>query len=409
MTTPATPPPHDEISLRDLYLVVRRNLLAIMAAAAIAALVVGVATSTRPASFEAEATTAVARAPISVQQEVGLAFRPELDVTYDTYQTLAYSRGVLEQVAERVPDAGGTLPGSRDTFTLERLAGSANQPSSLLAVAHRVRSGDAGIAAELATVWASVTIETVRTLLNENLDAIERITSDGVLGAGERLAAADAALREVREAQDVQSDPQWLARLQGRLASLDVLADDVARAIRAREAEAASLRERTSAGGDELVVLTDSPDVGLSLVGALWATEARLAALHAEGEAIGEQRDALRLEIAESAPSVARYQADLVRRSRELAQAQRAFDALADIEPTVAYVAQLAPTGARLLSEAAVPSHPEPQRAVLASVIAAVIAGFVSVVFVLLREAVRDPSVSIEERMGGSARGRRIT
>ena len=388
---PPTPPPNDEISLRELYLVVRRHALVIVAFAASVALLVFVVVALRPASFEAEATTAVVRAPISVQQESGLAFRPELDVSYDTYRTLAFSRGVFDRVVAAVPGAGLSSSEMRDAVSLERLAGAANQPTSLLAVAHRARRGDPQIAAELATAWATVTIETVRTLLNDNLDAIERITIDEVASAGRALEAADQDLRELREAQDGISDQRRLTNLQARLNDVEVRADEIERSLRSREAEAASLATRVAEHGDEFVVLSDSPDVALTVAGSIWATEARLAALEAELEIVESQRERLRAEIAALSSRVVRYQSDLERLTRRVDQAQRGYTTLANIEPTVAYVAQLAPTGARVLAEAAVPNRPAARNTVVTTVLAGVVAGFVALGLVLLREAVRDP------------------
>jgi uncharacterized protein involved in exopolysaccharide biosynthesis len=391
MTMPPAPPPNDEVSLRELYLVVRRHVWAIVVFAAAVALLVFAVVALRPASYEAEATTAVARAPISVQQESGLAFRPELDVSFDTYQTLAFSRGVFERVLAAVPAAELSSSEIRDAVSLERLAGAANQPTALLAVAHRARHGDPQVAADLATAWATVTIDTVRTLLNDNLDAIERITIDGVASASRAVEAAEQDLRDLRESQDGVSDQRRLTSLQARLNDLDVRADEIARSLRSREAEAASLATRVAEGGDEFVVLSDSPEVALTVAGSLWATEARLAALRAELEIVEAQRERLRAEIAALSTSVVRYQSDLDRLARRAEQAQRGYTTLANIEPTVAYVAQLAPTGARVLAEAAVPNRPASRNVIVTTVLAGVVAGFAALVIVLLREAVRDP------------------
>jgi uncharacterized protein involved in exopolysaccharide biosynthesis len=391
MTMPPAPPPNDEVSLRELYLVVRRHVWAIVVFAAAVALLVFAVVALRPASYEAEATTAVARAPISVQQESGLAFRPELDVSFDTYQTLAFSRGVFERVLAAVPAAELSSSEIRDAVSLERLAGAANQPTALLAVAHRARHGDPQVAADLATAWATVTIDTVRTLLNDNLDAIERITIDGVASASRAVEAAEQDLRDLRESQDGVSDQRRLTSLQARLNDLDVRADEIARSLRSREAEAASLATRVAEGGDEFVVLSDSPEVALTVAGSLWATEARLAALRAELEIVEAQRERLRAEIAALSTSVVRYQSDLDRLARRAEQAQRGYTTLANIEPTVAYVAQLAPTGARVLAEAAVPNRPASRNVIGTTVLAGVVAGFAALVIVLLREAVRDP------------------
>jgi uncharacterized protein involved in exopolysaccharide biosynthesis len=400
MSMPPTRPPNDEVSLRELYLVVRAQAFAIVVFVAVVAVVVYAAVATRPVSYVAESTAAVSRAPISVQEEAGLVFRPELDVTYDTYQTLANSRGVLERVFEAVPAATLSLAAAGEAFSLERLAGSANQPSNLLAVAHRVRHGDAEVAAELATAWSAITIETVRALLNENLTAIERITTDGVAIARSNLEAAEDALGDLVTNQGGMPLPQRLTFVQGRLEELEALEGEITRLIRTREAEAASLSGRLVEDREETVVLSEAPEVGLSVAGALWTIEARLAALRAEQEAVAAQRDAFAAEAATLLPDASRFQLDLDRRMRARSQAQRSLDTLTNIEPTVAYVAQLAPTGVRVLSEAAVPTRPQPRNAVVVAALAAVAAAFAALVFVLLREAVRDPAAPVAPRSG---------
>jgi uncharacterized protein involved in exopolysaccharide biosynthesis len=391
MTTATTPPPNDEVSLRELYLIVRRNALGIVAFVSLVAIVVAAVVVTRPAVYRAEATTAVARAPITVEQEFGLAFRPELDVTFEAYHTLAFSRGVLERVIAAVPDADLTLTEARAAFSLERLAGTLAEPSILLAVSHQVMNGQAEQAAELATVWADATLETIRALLNENLEAIDRITSEELAAAGAALERAEEAFRALHEAQDGLADPQRRTHLQVRLSELEWRGDEVTRLISGREAEAASLSERLGDGGDELVVLSDAREVALTVAGAVWAIEAQLASLRAERDTIERQRAALQEELAALVPNVARFQIESQIRGRAVVQAERAFDTLADIGPTVAYAAQVAPTGARILSEAAVPTAPEGRRTGVMAALAAVVAAFAAIVFVLLREAVRAP------------------
>lgn len=389
----------DEVSLRDLYLVVRRSALAIVVVVVAVAVGVYALLATRPATYQAEALATVARAPITVEPEFGLTFRPEIDVTFETYSTLAFSRGVLERVVVTLDDGRTFRANGIDTFTLARLAGPAAQPSSLLAAGHRVVHGEPEVAAALASAWAEVTVDTVRGLLHENLATAGQIAADAVDRAHADLAAADDAVAALRSAQDGSIDPQRRFEAQVRLAALDDRVDELARSLRAREAEATALRARadeagpTGAGGDAgpTVVLGEAPEVPLGITGALWTLEARQAALRAELEAAEEQRAAARAEMARMTAAAARYDADLLRLLRAQEAAQRTYDTVLEIEPTVDYVARLAPTGARVLAEAAVPVVPVPTRAAITAALAAVAAGFAAVVVVLLREAVSDP------------------
>ena len=199
---PRAAPPTDESSLRDLYLVLRRRSPWVVGAALVAGVVAFVVLGARPASYVAEATAVVARAPIEVGLGTGLRFRPEVDLTYDTYQTLAYSRGVLEAVLplHEAADLGRL----REALVLERVAGSANQASGLLAVVHRVRSTDPGRSAAAASAWAAATVATARGLLLENLYAVEAITGEGLSAARARLQTAESELETFRAASGIE-------------------------------------------------------------------------------------------------------------------------------------------------------------------------------------------------------------
>jgi uncharacterized protein involved in exopolysaccharide biosynthesis len=389
----AAAPADGEISLRELYLVLRRRFLWIVVASAVAGAAAFVVVLARPALFLAESTAVVARTPVSVVGESGLLFRPELDITYETYSTLAYSRGVLEAVLTAVPSADMDLVGVREALVLERLAGSANQASSLLAVAHRARTGDAPVAAALATAWTHATIWTVQALLNENLDAVERITSAELELARLGLEQAEQTLREFREANDAAADPGRLAGTRERAAALALRRDEVQRSVAAREAELVSLGSRRDV--TETVALVDAPDVPLTVTGAMWALEARIAGLRAELELLVSQEAQVEEEIGALAASVARVQTTVVGLERAVLRADAEVSVLAAIEPTVAYVAQLAPAGARVLGEAAVPTAPERRPNLLIALLAAVVVGFAGVVVALLAEAVRDPARAV--------------
>ncbi len=386
-------PASDEISLRELYLVLRRRFAWIVAAALVAGVVAYVVLATRPAVFVAEATAVVARTPVSVAGESGLLFQPELDVTYETYTTLAYSRGVLEAVLEAVPEADLSLAGARSALGLERLAGSANQASSLLAVAHRARFGEPSVAATLATEWTRATIATVQALLNENLDAVERITSAELELARIGLDEAEQALRAFREANDAAADPERLTGTRMRSVTLAERRDELERQVVAREAELASLRSRDDP--TETVALADAPEAPLTVAGAIWALEARIASARAELGRLDAQEAAVRTELDALAAAVARVQTTVASLERAIVRADAEVATLAAIEPTVAYVAQLAPAGARVLGEAAVPAEPEGRSTLLVALLALVVVGFAGVVVALLAEAVRDPARAV--------------
>jgi uncharacterized protein involved in exopolysaccharide biosynthesis len=403
-------PPHEEISLRELYLVLRRRVLGIVAVGLLAGVAAFAVVATRSPVYLAEATTVVARAPVEVGG-TGLRFRPEVDITFDTYQTLAFSRAVLEEVLP-IHEASD-LRRLRDALTLERVAGPLNQAPGLLAVAHHARSEDAGRAASAASAWASATIATARRLLLENLDAVETITGAGLASARAELEAAEADLEAYRASSGIESLRALLgvpaAGIPGRLelAIGEVEADLRANrwAATQRAAELTSLRARGEAGDGALeVVLFATPEVLLTIEGAIASLEARAAALAAEEQSLTAILADLERRRAEARAALAEATVGLARRERAATAPLDLLAALTAIEPSVAFVAQIAPAGARVLSEAAVPSAPEPRRLMAVTLLVAVMAGFAAAVAVLLAEAVREPRADREPRTARTAR-----
>jgi uncharacterized protein involved in exopolysaccharide biosynthesis len=100
---------------------------------------------------------------------------------------------------------------------------------------------------------------------------------------------------------------------------------------------------------------------------------------------LSHERDEATAALGEATVTIARLE-------RAVAGPSEVVASLSAIEPTVAYVAQVAPSGARVLSEAVVPSAPESRRRGVVALLVAVAVGFGGVVLALLAEAVRDPA-----------------
>jgi len=398
---PQAPPPPagaaDEISLRELYLVLKRRSPWIGAATLLVALVAFIAMTTRPSVYVAEGTTAVARAPISIEASVGssLRFTPEVTITFETYQTLAFSRGVLEAVlAHHEADDLARLEGA---LTLERIAGTANQPSTFLAVAHSVRSSDPGRAARAAEAWVDATVATVRALMLENLDTLEAITSSALADARANVINAELALEAVWAERAPDALRRHITSLDGAIADLERRRIDLLGERQARSAERdAFAAHQGDTGNSSWVVLMDAPDVAVDLGGALASLDARIAALDAEFEGAAARLEQLRAQRSALALERADVNVAIAELERLLRDATQAVDLLATFEPNVAYVAQVAPSGVRVLSAPSVPTRPEPTRAALIALLAAVVTAFAGVVVALLAEAVRPPSAIVQ-------------
>ena len=387
---PTPAPPSDEISLRELYLVLKRRAPWIVAVAAVAAVAAGLFLVSRAPTYVAEATAVVARAPIEVDLGTSLRFRPEVNLTFDTYQTLAFSRGVLEELAlERSVEVAEL----RRALTLERVTGAANQTTSFLAVAHQVADRDPQRAARLANLWAEATVRRARDLLLENLDAVETITGEGLDAAREALLEAESAFQDYtaqvaiealrsRSVALLESESQVVAGQRDARLSLMQLRSEL---------EVLLAQRRSDGDGSLPVVLTGAPEVTLTLDGAIASVQASVAGLEArldawddEVERLTAERNAVAFELANASVRLGQLQ-------RAVDDQTRQVDALATVEPGVAYVAQVAPSGARVLSAALVPTEAESRRVLLIALLAAVVVGFAGVVVALLAEAVRDP------------------
>jgi uncharacterized protein involved in exopolysaccharide biosynthesis len=104
-------------------------------------------------------------------------------------------------------------------------------------------------------------------------------------------------------------------------------------------------------------------------------------------EAFEQQADALLLEIS-------RLDRERDRLTRELDNARKAYTDVVTLEPVISYLTELAPSNSRVLKEASVPSDPIGPRWMLNTALATVLAGMMALLYVFLREAVREPAAA---------------
>src|SRR5699024_10657086 len=111
----------------------------------------------QPPSYKAESTTLITPLVSSPTFDLGDSDKLSISsggaVSFDSYETLAFSRQALETTVDLVEGFKGTANDFKSMASLERLVGSSSS-SSPLAVSHTVRSDSAELAAELADVWA---------------------------------------------------------------------------------------------------------------------------------------------------------------------------------------------------------------------------------------------------------------
>ncbi len=391
---------NDEISLRDVYLIFRKGLPLIVIAALLAGVLAFVVSSLLPKIYEAETTVLISPPAVNVEGTQNLSFRPSSEVSFEAYETLAESRGVL---AEAVQSIDPELTYADMKGTVKELIGPQGPGQSVpLLVSHKVRDTDPERAAQLADAWANTTLSVVKNSLFANIEPINAVTETSLEPLRTELAKAQGAL-ETFEASDNSEALQ---------ATLNNLAQLIAAAksgvITTSQLSLAQTGEVPQSRNDDPINLESSlkADTQVSLRQEIAAKEAyleslgdsstaqdraELAALQARQALLTEQLSSYESQYQETRQTLA----GLERQRRELAaaleNADEAYQSVLQLQPMIAYVSELSPTNARILSSAStsLPSDPVAPNRLLNTALAVVAVGLLTLVFVFLREAVR--------------------
>jgi len=471
----------DEVSLRDLYLVIRRGLPVILGLAALAGILAFLSNSRREPVYAAESTVLVTPPPIQITGDDDLSFSPSNEVSFETYETLARSQLVLEDAVSRV-EANISPNQLLGMGSISELIGP-QRPDQIvpLSVIHRVRSGNPRLAANLADAWAQSTLEAVRESLFASLSPVDATTEREVARLQREVEAVEARLRTF-EAQD--NGAVLEARLSGltrQIAEGRARLGELSREIAASEARQEALRDQL--GGAPDTATTQNPEAALEVLAAqrelnearrgeasvsvdagsrpgrfgnelsgLAATlgeettrsiqnalEEREAArrgeeqaraqralqttltryalqtdvpegilpllsradlrtetvaadgLRAEQAVLGEELAAYREEAAEIQGQIAGLNQRRSRLERELESALTSYNTVAELQASVSYLTELAPTNARILSSASVPTRPVGPRRAFNTLLATLLGALAGLLFVFLRAAVRSP------------------
>lgn len=395
---PAQPDYADEISLRELYLILRKGLPLILLVSGVTAVAVGIFLSLRSPIYAAESVALVTPPAITVEEVDALSFTPSSEVSFEAYETLANSRGVREAATETLGLTVDELDGGGVTELVAPVRG---QPGSLL-VTHRVRHPDPETAAELSNAWAQATLNTVRSALLANIQPVADITAADAEARRTELASAEQALATFEASETSLSLEATLARLAELIAA-------------ARSEMSMNVGDTLSLQGQDGDVLELTGRNSINLPQAIAATRAELESLETNNaatitinlkraylEGLEAQQAALEDLLAEYQQRYETAQAELAEVERErrtlarnLRLAETAFETTAGLRPIINYVSELSPSNASVLSEASVPTNSDRASALLGALIAAIVAGLLSVLFVFLREAVGSPSSSV--------------
>ncbi|ADI15954.1 GNVR domain-containing protein [Truepera radiovictrix] len=214
MTSPSTPPPAappaEEVSLRDLYLVIVRGLPIILGLALLAGFGAFLLNANRQPVYLAESTVLVTPPPIQIGGGDNLSFSPAYEVSLQTYETLAYSQMVLENAVAQTDLTPQTLAG---LGSLRQLIGP-QRPDQVvpLSVVHRVRNADPELAAQLADAWAQSTLEAVRESLFASLSPVDATTAQEVARLSANVEEVEARYRAfAAEDEGPQLEAQLIA------------------------------------------------------------------------------------------------------------------------------------------------------------------------------------------------------
>jgi uncharacterized protein involved in exopolysaccharide biosynthesis len=414
---------HDEISLRDLYLIVRRGLPLIALVALLAGAAALLYVTVRGPRYQAETTVLINPTPVRIEGSEdarNLVLDVRSDVSWETYQTIAFGRTVLEDTLARLDGSHLTVSGLRGAGNLERLA---SGQQTAMTIAHRVIHEDPEEAVRVANAWAEVTVETVAASLLTSLESIREATDQQMSslterfqnaeerwaefrardesaltearleGITDRLPLAEGRLEQIeRQIASAQGARQALAGLDGGAAAESPADGEGALALLGAEGSlprstiaelTALLRQEGVAGEASLVTLVRQVE--------LQRLTADLAGLLAERGATERQIVDLRAQAEELRARHARLVLERDRLRQQLASTQAAHAELAALEPVISYVNQLAPTNTRVLNAASVPTEAVGPRRMLVTTMAAAVGAMLALLFVFLRAAVAEP------------------
>jgi uncharacterized protein involved in exopolysaccharide biosynthesis len=272
--------------------------------------------------------------------------------------------------------------------------------SAPLLVSHTVRDTDPERAAQLADAWANTTLTAVRNSLFANIEPINDVTVQALEPLRTELATARGAL-EAFEASDnseslqatLNTLSQLIASARSGLVTTSQLS--LAQTGEIPQGRSAINLESTldSATQVNLAQEIAAQEAYIASLGATATAQDRadLAALQARQQALQEQLSSYEQEFQATRQTLASLERQRRELESALENAEEAYQSVLRLQPMIAYVSELSPTNARVLSSAtmSIPSEPVAPNRLLNTALATVIVGLLTLVFVFLREAIR--------------------
>jgi len=418
----------DEISLRELYLILKRGAVGIVLTALLAGAAAFIYLTSRPAVYQASATVQVSSPQPAGAGTEAAGLVPQVSLGSQTYTALANGSAVL---------AAAFGPAAPDAAELRRLAGTlqlksidaANQPRGHLTVEHTARAATADLAADNANAWAAASAAAARATLGAT---VERSLAAATTELEARRAELDAAqarwtdfarddarvsLRSQIEQLALQqaATRSRLAELNAKIAASSAQQGLLAAGIGAREGRttvvlADQLRALTDAGvlpaaeseallaglgqlppgltvgGQDLLTLVDRARLE-GVTSSLTAQVAERAALEDAAEEAEATAAALRDRLAELESRAAEPQA-------ALALARQAYDRVAAAIPLLTLQQRMIADAAQVVVVAAPPLEPINGGRLTITAATVLVAALLATLVVFLRAAVAAPTAA---------------
>lgn len=456
---------YDEISLRDLYLIIKRGLPLILAVTLVSAVAAFLYISLRSERYQAETTVLINPTPVRVQGTRNLGLDQRNDISWETYQTIAFSRTVLEDALARLGEVDISVQQLKANGEITRLVGP-QRPDEVapLTVSHAFTHTDPQVAAIVADAWSSATVATVSASMLASLETVRQATEQQLENLEERLTGLEERWLEFQAHDESELIEARLLGLGARIPGTEATLESIERQLAATQASRQTL---AATGADARQLSNANPQAALSLLqrsessaatGAQQAQQDRAAnsprgdedgtksqaeagqarhnsfgllpeetisevsaallesgaaeadlvtlvrqvelqRLTAEQAGLSAQRDATEDQLErmrELAQELRERQAGMVlerdRLEQQLETAREAHGDLANLEPVIEFVYQLAPTNSRILSEASIPTEAVGPSRLLVTLLAGVVGGMLALLYVFLRAAVSEPA-----------------
>jgi uncharacterized protein involved in exopolysaccharide biosynthesis len=237
-----------EISLRDIYLIVRRNIVVVLATPAIFAVLAALyAYLIADPIYKSEANLTIQTTPVQSKLEDKIETSALAAFTSDQIETVALSRPVLDSLIESIRTSNNAPTNWRverfDASTLEKKLKikfpKANRLGNIdpSLVTLEVSAPDAKLAAEVANLWAGQTNNALNALPQARVDDSIKTLQGEISRAADSLGAAETRFRTYTDGSNLALEQAELSSATGERAGLEPLISQTRQSLRQTEAE----------------------------------------------------------------------------------------------------------------------------------------------------------------------------